>query len=131
MTEIKIPPEYKNSVVAKYLKRMLQETTVTDLVVRDGPCPTCITLPMCLNKLPNEILICPILGPLFHRVCLSLKYERAADISASSHIMRIHPLDVTFWIQRNDIGYGHVDIIENGYLQFIYYRVVFDREDIK
>jgi hypothetical protein len=129
MTDIKVPPEFSNTAVDRYVKRMLGQTSISDLTIYDGPCPTCIVLPMCLNKDSTHILHCPILFPLFYRICLSLKHNPSADISSTSHILRVHPLDVTFWIQRNDVRYGHVDIIKDGYLQFISYRIVFSEED--
>lgn len=131
MTEIKVPLEYQNSTIDRYVKRILGQTTVSDLTIYDGPCPTCIVLSMCLNKDSTHILHCPMLFPLFYRICLSLKYDSGAEIGSTSHILRVHPLDVTFWVQRNDVRYGHVDIIKDGYLQFIYYRIVFSEEDAK
>lgn len=35
-------------------------------------CPTCITLPMCLSKKPDEIVKCDLLLPVFYREVMTL-----------------------------------------------------------
>jgi len=126
MKQIKAPKHHNFQGMREFLKKRNAKTKNKYDIIR-SPCDTCITLPICLNKSDNDILQCPLLHPIFYRIALSLDYPS----DEQNQIVRLEPLGITFWIQRDAVDYAHVDIVVNGVLQFISYRIEFDGGDIE
>ena len=89
--------------------------------LEESACVDCITLPICKNKLHDDLIFCPLLDPLFKRILTKLPAKGpGTDIAEYSIIVRLIPLNITTWIIRHSYSYGRIGIIHNGNAEFIY-----------
>lgn len=123
--KIKIPEEYKFPMIKKYVEKHTKN--IREHINVDAPCSTCITLSMCLNKDPSDILYCPLLHPILYRLAINTNH----DSTIHGIFVTVNPLGITFWISRVAADYAFVDVVENGELKFISLRIEFDKGDIE
>jgi len=119
-------PEHHNFEGMRTFLEKRNDKTKSKYDIRFKPCGTCVILAMCKHKRDLDIINCPLLYPIFYKIALNLKHPSAEECE----IVRIDPLTMTFWIQRDSLYRAHVDVIRDGVLEFISIAIQFDVKDI-